>query len=327
MYPFTSPIDLVRYLVVWRVNGSLVWLPECLSAEVSRVLGATIVERLPTREAAPWRKALAPWDGYKAKEKHAAFPQAAWPIEAVLFVYPGKRTYGQGELIPWELKLMGEGADHGLFLEVILPAMEAAATTSDPRWYHQNSLWGRFDVYAVYAARGNHWESVVQEGKLDLGYHATPVQWTEGLASNANSERLYDNLTWLTPFDLSPAGGKTPGRKKIPANQVPTLQKILQALVARMTDLLPGKHHTPADLWNSLGEEERSALQQAIEDAARIPVQQSGISPAPRDWPGNWIGTQSFSFIPPTLVPYLELASILHIGKQTHFGCGTFSIT
>ena len=327
MYPSTSPIDLIRYLVVWQVNSSLVWLPSCLSAEISQVLGATIAERLPTREAAPWRKALAPWEGFKIGDKRAAFPQASWPTEAVLFVYPGKRTYGQGELILWELKLMGESADHGRFLEVILPAMEAAATTSDPRWHHQNSLWGQFNIHAVYAARGNRWEPVVQEGKLDLSYHVTPVQWAEGLASIANAERLYDNLTWLTPFDFSPAGSKAPGRKKIPADQAPTLPKILQALVARMTDLLPGKYHTPDDLGNSLGEEGRSALQQAMEDAARIPVQQHKFSRAPKDWPGNWIGTQSFSFIPPTLVPYLELASILHVGKQTHFGCGTFSIT
>ena len=326
MYPFTSPIDLVRYLVVWRVNSSLVWLPRCLPAEISQVLGTTIAERLPTREAAPWHKALAPWDEHKGQERRAV-SQASWPIESVLFVYPGKRTYGQGELILWELKLLGESADHGLFLEVILPAMEQVAIAFDPRWHHQNSLWGQFTIQAVYAARGHRWEAIVQAGKLDLNRRVTPTQWADGLTADAKPEQLFDRLTWLTPFDLAAAGKRTPGRKKIPADQVPTLQTILQALVARMAILLPGKHHTVDDVWNSLGTEDRSSLQKAIEDANRIPVHHHKLGRAPAGWPGCWQGTQSFPFIPPSTLPYLELASILHVGKQTHFGCGTFSIT
>ena len=50
------------------------------------------------------------------------------------------------------------------------------------------------------------------------------------------------------------------------------------------------------------------------------------LEPAPRDWPGRWIGSQSFMKISPHLLPYLELASILHIGKHMHLGCGTFAL-
>jgi len=32
-------------------------------------------------------------------------PDASWPVEAVLFCYPGKRAYGEEELILTELKL------------------------------------------------------------------------------------------------------------------------------------------------------------------------------------------------------------------------------
>ncbi|MCD6553608.1 MAG: CRISPR system precrRNA processing endoribonuclease RAMP protein Cas6 [Anaerolineae bacterium] len=336
MWPFISPINLIRYLFVWRVNGSLVWLPKCLSAELSLVLGTMIADRLPTREAHHWRKALAPWgERGTLRDKLKTIPEASWPIEAVLFVYPlTKRSYGQGEVILWELELMGESADHGLFLETLLPVMEEVATTSDSRWRYQNSLWGRFDIHSVYVARGATWEPVVQEGKLDLRYRPTPTQWAEGLAFDARSEHVFDRLTWLTPFDLSTGTGNgerkastSRGKKEIPAGEVPTLQKILETLIARMSLFLPGKHNTPDDVWNSLSTEERSSLQAAMEQAAHIPVHHHDIRPAPKNWPGRWIGTQTFPSIPSPIIPYLELASILHIGRQTHFGCGTFVIT
>jgi hypothetical protein len=332
MWPFISPINIIRYLFVWRVNGSLVWLPRYLSAEISLVLGTIIADRLPTRETRPWRKALAPWaERDEDKRRTKTVPKTSWPIEAVLFVYPGKLAYGQGELILWELKLMGESADHGLFLEVILPAMEEAATTSDPRWHHQNSLWGRFDIHSTYVARGAHWEPIVREGKLDLRYRATPVQWAEGLAFDARPERVFDRLTWLTPFDLSTTRrGKrrvrTSRKKGIPASEVPTLQSILESLIARMSLLLPGKHNTPDDVWNSLSAEERASLQAAVEQTNLIPIHHYDISSAPKNWPGRWMGTQTFPSIPSPIIPYLELASVLHIGRQTHFGCGTFTI-
>ncbi|MEE8389603.1 MAG: CRISPR system precrRNA processing endoribonuclease RAMP protein Cas6, partial [Anaerolineae bacterium] len=254
-------------------------------------------------------------------------------IEAVLFVYPGKLTYGQGELILWELKLLGESADHGFFLEVILPAMEEVGGVSNPEWQRTNTLWGRFDVHAVYAARGPRWEPVVSDGRLNLQYRATPVQWAEGLIFDWESERIPDRLTWQTPFDLG-SGANTSGssskrhsRKQISSDQVPTLQRILESLIARMSVLLPGKHHPPDEILNVLSAEERESFQTVMEQACRIPIRHARYEPAPKYWPGRWIGTQNFAAIPRPIIPYLELASILHIGKQTHFGCGTFAIT
>jgi hypothetical protein len=232
-------------------------------------------------------------------------------------------------LILWELKLMGESADHGLFLEVVLPALEEAATVSDPQLRRQNGLWGRFDIQAVYAARGPRWESVVSDGRLDLNYHATPVQWAEGLTFDQRSERVFDHLTWITPFDLAIDASASVRRrkKKTPPDQVPTLQTMLEFLIVRMSLLLPGKHHTPDDVWAILSTEEQSALQAAMEQASHIPIHHQSLKPAPKSWPGRWIGTQTFASIPHPIIPYLELASILHIGKQTHFGCGTFAIS
>ncbi len=335
MWPFIKPIKLIRYLLVWRVNSSLVRVPRCLSAELSLVLGTMIANRLPTREARSWRKALTPWDevgglSLVGEKKPTRLPEASWPMEAVLFAYPGKRTYGQGELILWELKLLGESADHGLFLEALLPAMEEAGSVSEPQWQRQNVLWGRFDIHAVYVARGPQWEPIVRDGRLDLNYRATPVQWAEGLPFDQRSGRVFDRLTWLTPFDLVGAEDRTDrrrGRKRIPPDQAPTLQCILQSLIARMSQLLPGKHHTPEDVWSVLSEEEQTSFQAVMEQASLIPIGRQSLKPAPKRGPGRWIGTQTFPSIPHPLIPYLELASVLHIGKQTHFGCGTFVIS
>jgi hypothetical protein len=333
MWPFIKPIKVIRYLLVLRVNSSLVHLPRCLSTELSLVLGTMIANRLPTREARPWRKALAPWDEHGGislvgKKKPRTLPEASWPIEAVLFVYPGKRTYGQGESILWELKLMGESADHGLFLEVVLPALEEAATVSDQQLQRKNGLWGRFDIQAIYATRGAQWEPVVSAGRLDLNYHVTPVQWAEGLTFESRSERVLDRLTWITPFDFSDANqtGRR-RRKRIPLHQVPTLQSMLESLIARMSLLLPGKYNTPDDVWAILSAEEQAALRAVMEQASHIPIHHKSLKSAPKSWPGRWIGTQTFASIPHPIIPYLELASILHIGRQTHFGCGTFAIS
>ena len=336
MWPFISPISLIRYLMVWRVNASLAWVPRYLAAEISQVLGMLIAARLPTPEAYHWRKTLAAWDeADKDKEKPEipeVFPDTLWPIESVVFVYPGKPSYGPGERILWELKLLGASADHGRFLEVILPAMEAASTTADPRWQRQNSLWGKFDIDSIYVARGNRWEPFVRGGQLDLRYRATPEQWAEGLTFAPPAGRIFDRLTWLTPFDLSKPQTKEAktrqprNPKRIPAGQSPTLPRILEALADRLCVFLPGKYHTTADVWNSLSAAEQAALQAALEQAAIIPLHHQGFSRAPKHGPGRWIGTQTFPSIPSPIIPYLELASIIHLGQQTHFGCGTFSI-
>lgn len=317
MYPFTRQISLIRYLIVWRVNGPLVWLPACLAAEISQVLGTLIANRLPTPQAAPWRRAMALREGAGERPPPS---EIRWPIEAVILVYPGKRTYGQGELIRWELKLLGESADHGLFLEVILPAMEEAATTTSRRWCRLNSLWGRFDLQALHVARGNRWEPFVQAGKLNLDHPVTPGQWADRPASQG-ADRLFERLIWLTPFDLSPPDGE---RARTP--KPPTLREILEGLIRRMALFLPGKHHTADEVWANLSAEERSTLQAAVEDAGRIPVQQHRLGPTPKSWPGGWLGSERFPFIPPSLLPYLELASILHVGRQTHLGYGTFML-
>jgi hypothetical protein len=332
MWDFIRPVSLIRYLVVWQLNSSLVQLPRYLPTELSQTLGTLIANRLPTPQARDWRKAMAVWDqtaaAISADDRRSpsivrrAIPDVSWPIESVLFVYPGKRAYGQGEMILWDLKLLGDSADHGLFLEFILPAMEEAATTSDPRWQRPNSLWGHFDIRAIYAARGSRWEPFVSEGRLNLEYRATSTQWAEGLAFGLDLRHRFQHLTWIMPFDLATTQNASDSPR--PSSKAPTLHNILDALMERMTLFLPGKRRVAADAWAQLNTDEQTALWLALEQS--LP-QRSSLDRAPREWPGRWIGTQTFKTIPARLLPYLELASILHIGRQTHLGCGTFRLS
>lgn len=332
MLPIISRVNLLRYLIVWRVNGSLVQLPRCLSAEISRVLGTALAERLPTAQARPWRKAMEGWGSATASDEsetvktsgagksRATNDWPAWPLEAVLWPYPGKRVYGQGEPILWELKLLGDDADHGVFLETILPVMEAVSATADERWRRARTLWGRFDIQAIYVSRGSSWEPVVRDGRLDLDVRPNSTQWLEGMTFGSEAKHRPQRLMWLTPFDLDPAGAAARTSQPSP----PTLRDILDALMVRLAPLVLGKRATAAQMWESLPPEEQAALHRAC-DETQLKI--SGLEAAPKDGPGRWIGGQTFTKIPPRVLSYLELAAILHLGQATHLGCGTFALT
>ncbi len=323
MWNFIRPISLIRYLIVWRVNGDLVRVSPWPSAEISFVLGEAIANRLPTMEARPWRKSLEVWRGVERDERRFRIPDippnAAWPVEAVIFTYPGKTFYGRDEPFLWELKLMGEHADHGFFLEVVLPAMEEVGT--DARWRHRGSIWGHFDTYAVYVARGRQWEPLVSAGRLDLRRKVTLAQWAEGLELGPLPDKEgrrpspFDRINWITP--LVPDQGTA-----LP----PTLPDLLNALLTRMCALIPGRYTTVQDVWNVIGKEEADRFQDVLEQSRRVNLRREVPPMAPPRPPGRWAGKEIFSPFPRSLLPYLELASILHIGQATHLGFGTFAV-
>lgn len=315
----------------------MVFFPRYLSIDLSLVLGSIITERLPSSEKTVWKKALKLDKAASLAISNKKNPQTAlpanitWPIEAVLFTYPGKRTYGRDELIFWELKLFGEHADHGLFLELILPAMEAASVTPNPQWNQRNRLWGHFDVVHVFAARGNRWEPIVKDGRLDLRARVMPFQWQEQLsfACRSNLKRL----NWMSPFDFSDVLFNLNKFEISFENRIlfqdnaPTLSLLLAGLLYRLHELCMGKKKPFDQIGKFLNEEEQHGFRQALNSVHRIAITNSRIKSAPSTMPGKWIGVQRFQTIPPAAIPYLELASILHIGAQTHFGCGSYVLS
>lgn len=329
MWLSTAPISLIRYLIAWRVHAPLVRLPTCLPAAISTVLGTLVAERLPTQQARPWRKALAGPPGQAAGVRLAA---SNWPIEGMIFFPPGKRTYGMDEIIPWELKLLGPHADHGLFLELILPAIEAAAVTRDPRWFANYSLWGRFAVQSIFVAKGARWEPLAEDGRLNLNLRPSAAQWAEGLWSAGQPERTIHHIRWVTPFAFDPAPtapverSQAPGGgRTIAVEEVPSLERMVEACLRRLATIAMERRAPVRDPWSLLEPAERDSLQAALATPAAL-RKHTFVQP-PKGWPGNWIGEQVFAApIPIPLLPYLNLAAILHIGDFTHYGCGTFRL-
>jgi hypothetical protein len=315
MWDFIRSMTLIRYLILWRVTSPMVILPYCLPRELSAVLGECIAAERSTVEARLWRKALA-----------AGRP---WPIEAVLFAprIADKRVYGKDEVLAWELKLLGSAADHGLFLELILPAMERAALTPGNSYETRRNLWGHFDIPSIYVARGRQWEPLVTAGRLDTDRHVTPTQWAEGLPFGETQRPSLHYLTWITPYALPRATAERSDQ-----DDGPTLSDILYALAVRLALFLPGRPTpTPeraAALWGMLSSEERQQIEAALEQPESRPLlRRAALKPPFKDWPGDKIGMQVFRDIPPAVLPYLELATIVHIGEHTHLGCGTFTLT
>lgn len=341
MLNFTEPINLIRYLIVARTRHTLTTLAPHFTRELSAVWGNLVAGILPTREAGKWRKTRELWEREYGAQSNGApveefsltnIPPAPWPIEAVLLPYTVKDGFGVNEPVVWELKLLGNAADHGLFLEQLLPALELAATQPQPG--ESKGFWGQFRIQAIYVARGRHWEPIVEGGKLDLSCRPTPLQWAEGLAFTSEALSAPRQLTWVTPFDLGmkparPLARKPRRKPAIAERNVPTLEGLLRALMGRVAQLQSGKPMTEEEAWTLLPAEEQTALWETLNHLRERP-QHKGyeFTQPPVGAYGAWVGRQTFAApIPQNLIPYLELASILHVGNFTHFGCGTFRLS
>ncbi len=278
---------------------------------------------------------MLPWQdhgGIDAIKKRALkmIPDAPWPIESVIFCYPVKRAYGEGEPILVEMKLIGESADHAYFLEVLLPALEKAGSSVDRSQHPPNAVWGRFDIPSIFVARGNRWEPFVENGRLDFHYKPTVTQWSDGLPFTPGSGlRSLRMVKWITPFDLSSpetVRKKRSNERKIDLNEVPSLCDILEAFRRRMNGLSTGKRGASNRFWDLLSEADRQAFEEVLKEASTVQMLHGSFRHVSRLRPGQWIGRQQFSSLPETVLPCLGLASIFHIGAHTHFGCGTLAL-
>lgn len=344
MWPFLDQLKLIRYLFIWKINSPLVRLADRSPLEISSVLGTLISRRLPTRQAGAWQKALAPLSVTLAENSGKnrprlqanlkKLPETLWPLESVLFMYPNKLTLGQGEVIMWELKLFGKSADHGFFLETILPAMEEASCSLDTSWDRRHGLFGHFDIQAVYVASGSRWEPLVKDGRLDLRCKVSPIQWKENLTFGQTISTPCRTLTWLTPFTLGdiPLSSEGFGFQESKINRttspfVLTLRGLLEMLLFRLQQLLPANKKADDEVFGFGNPSEQTVLQGVLEEGGRVPIIFADLKPCPRYWPGTLIGKQIFEAIPPSIIPLLELASIIHIGRKTHLGSGTFFLS
>jgi hypothetical protein len=226
-----------------------------------------------------------------------------------------KQTYGHCETIPCKSKFFGRSASHELFLELILPVLEAAGLTPDRRWSRPNSFWGGFHLEAVYVARGRQWEPVVEDGQVDFSIRPGTRQWCEGLDLTMVPTGHTHRLRWYTPYAHTPEPSLIRKREhlcRVAQENAPGMPALIQALSARLESVAP-------DLSNDLPPE--------IHDlAVEVGNNSENVCCPPKNWPGTVWGDQELSHVPDQLMPVLRLASVLHIGCHTHVGCGTFRL-
>lgn len=375
-----SCIDLLRYMLVLRMDKSLVVTPPALSVEMSYLLSTMIADRLPTSQIKPWRKLLEAWQQanpdltrQQGKRSLLSPPDAQCPIAMTILPHDLKKCYGLNEVLLCELKLFGRDASHELFLELLLPVLEQAGICPDSRWRRRNSLWGHCHLDSVWVAQGRHWEPLVEDGRIDFSRRPDSRQWARGLELGMHSlGRDPKHLVWFTPFALPHLSAMQ--RVRLPRKFAPDLSALLQALADRLESLHPGcTAHSP-DMQEPTGEEQMahageddasppqpnapvkelvqpssaregargsargsalasargnvlaSVLADAQATAAQTTMDATHVHAPPRSRPGHIWGKQIFSTLPHCLLADLELASILHIGGLTHFGCGTFQL-
>lgn len=328
---WNTRLSLIRYLFVLDVTASLVYLPRWPAIELTHLLREIIADQLPMTQARPWKKRInaAPFPGLGSNGYPHTLVDRPWPVDAVIHWYPAKRTYGRGEKILFELKLFGPGADHGFFLEVILPAIESLSRTTEHYSLGGNStngLWGHFDIPSVYSARGLHWKPVIANGKLDLRYKVNPTQWSSGIKFDAiPASPNLKCLTWVTPFSLESGNPQLKGGKKHKTG--PDLRQLLEATRQRIDAVAGGEspfHQANIDAADDNGESRwESALSQAAKNRV-VEGRFEQYSFTPRT---KFLGFQRFdNNIPKEIIPYLQLASVFHIGEDTHYGFGGFTV-
>lgn len=317
----SQEIDLIRYLLVLKVTGTQVKLLRGWVPEFSFALGRIIANRLPKTKAKPWWKHLEAAETWlrSSSREFRDIPETFWPIHTVWFPYTQKMRLSRGETLFVELKLLSYAAEHHFFLETILPGLEEAGRVSINGRPLQSNLAGNFEIQSIYAARGRTWRPVVDNGRLDFRVNVDSRQWAEGLAipERVRAKPL-TRLTWITPLDL-----KSLGQGQV---QPPDMRQIVEHLLLRFKQLTSKGYESDERFVSGFTSAEASKLQDSLELAKGLEARgynQAFLGETP---PSFWLGTEFFAPVPEALLPLLELASIVHLGRYTHFGYGTFNL-
>lgn len=321
---FMHSLKMLRYLIAWRVNTSLVRLPINFSAVLSKTLGNAIADLLSTKDSRQWRKSI---DIERQQQFNAStiqpdnYPESLWPIHAILLPHTLKRNYGVNEIILWELKLLGDSADHGFFLETILPAMEQLSCGEIPDRRSRINVWGHFDIHNIWIANGNVWDPLISDGNLNLRYHPKLLQWKSHINEQTYCKEMTKRkrLVFIRPFAFDHEN-----ISHIKDQFLPDMSKIIESVIRRWSFFTSG--NIKQDLWDLVPPSIIVEVRKAWETSCMMRIHSSLISPALNDEPGLWKGELMYEEIPFFLLPYLDMASIIHIGKKTHYGCGTFTM-
>lgn len=310
----TTPLKLIRYLIELRMNRGLVWLFRDRERELARRWGERMAAQMPIVQARPWRKALA---------RRGEDGSAIWPVEAALRFQSAKRSFGRGEPLFVEVKLFGDAADHGFFMETMLPALERLGCEPETAAEKSvaNPLWGHFEIRSVYSARGHGWKPLIRDGRIDLRFKVNAGQWEQGLRSTEYRSEPATRLAWLTPYRSGDAGKN--GTEPPP----PSLRELVEETARRLGRILHGRWTDPREFVGKMDADCARRWNRALEAASairqgtprQIPVRPSG-GPA-------FFGEQRFEpEIPPELFSVLALGHLVQLGQGTLYGNGLFRL-
>jgi hypothetical protein len=320
---FMHSIKLFRYLIAWRVNTPMVRLPLDFTAAISQTLGYAIADSISTRDARRWLKHLDTnkLNLFQRPAIEDPYPETPWPVHAVILPHTNKRNYCQGEIIYWELKLIGDSADHGFFLEAIIPAMEKLGYTEQNIPQSRLSIWGHYDILSVWVANGNNWDPLINESQLNLKYHPKPLQWNSHLTEDYYHKGMSQQkrLIWLRPFEFDVLG-----ISQMKDKFIPEMQSIIESVVRRWSFFSSSRIRK--EIWDLVPSNLLIEVKKAWEIAGNMRISSYNLIPALRNEPGLWTGELTYENIPVFLMPYLDMAAIFHVGKKTHYGCGTFAL-
>lgn len=321
----------MRYLFVFRVRGQVVRFRIPAPGDIVYTLGLHIAARLPPKQAKSWREALAGNEVEAFQKMHQSsirLKENPWPIHAAVMVYPAKAFYGKDDLIFWELKLMGDHADHSFFLEVILPALETLSQKPLLSYKNRFSPWGKFDIQSVYTARGHEWVPLASDGRLDLRRRCSTQSWCKGMLFYHRLRFIMTNLQWMTPVCLARLEDDEEDRSFFSPTEIGNLPRLLEAWLSRASRLILGRWGTSEKLLADMDGGVRDDWQAAMDAAARVPLvrteMKQNLNYGRHVYEGeHWYGAR----IPDILMPHLALASIFHVGRLTHYGCGSFGLS
>ncbi|ETR74129.1 MAG: hypothetical protein OMM_00438 [Candidatus Magnetoglobus multicellularis str. Araruama] len=183
------------------------------------------------------------------------------------------------------------------------------------------SVWGHFDIISVWVANGNKWESLIQGSELNLRYDPKPLQWNNDLTEAYYNKNMAKKikLIWIRPFEFD-----IQSTSHLTDKFIPEMPAIIESVIRRWSFF--ASQRIQKDIWDLIPTHLLVEVKKAWEIACNMRITSYNLIPALKHEPGLWSGELSYENIPVFLMPYLDMAALLHVGKKTHYGCGTFAL-
>ena len=315
-------IPYLRYRIVCRVTGPLLYLPPLYELHESafgregkpnsrgRVFYSLVRDWLrrqftcTSRNPCPGCQQGSPCDWMAL---FGNLPEEASHHFVIVPPLAPKKVYRAGETFAWEIKLLGRSAAHELFATRFMPALEMGGLLAGVGNWSElvDGHFGRFEIAQVSVDAGNAWQEIYNR-KQWFHQHVAPLYLDRMLPAMLNHQ-AYSTITWITPFCLQ--------KKHENLTQV-TLADLLYFIWRRLCVLHQGNV-------------DKILLHNILQQADKTEMLHHDLLPIAsyREHDTLYrIGRIAYSHIPDALLPLCLAGSLIHIGKSTRYGYGTYCL-